>query len=433
MGKGKIISLLLFALIMQFTVVGQQKLSKIEQNIVAQVNANLKDAVPLLKKLVDINSGTLNVNGVKKTGDVLSAEFKTIGFNTSWVTMPDSVKRAGHLVASIKGKKGKKILLLGHLDTVFEPDSVGVNSFRMINDTTATGQGVNDMKGGDVIMFMALKSLQQLGLLKNATVTAYFTGDEENAGRPENVTRGDLIETAKKNDIALAYEGANNLLDVSTSRRGSSSWQLKVFGTQAHSAGVFRVGYGAIYEAARILNTFREQLGNEKYLTFNPGLIAGGKDVFYDSARLKASADGKTNIISPFTEVSGDLRFITESQKETARTHMKEIVEKDNLKGTHAEINFHDGIPAMEPAAKNDSLVQKLSDISIALGVGPVYAGDPGARGAGDISYIAKYVACMDGLGAMGKGAHAPGEIIALKDLDKLIQRTAIFIYRLSR
>ena len=411
----------------------QKQLSPIEKKIVSQVDKNIPQSIVLLKNMVDINSGTFNIAGVKKTGAILSDQFKQIGFSTEWVAMPDAVKRAGHLVASIHGHKGKKIYLIGHLDTVFEPDSTGTNSYKILNDSTATGQGVNDMKGGDVIIFAALQSLQQLSLLKDATITAYFTGDEENAGKPEIITRGDFINRAQQHDIALAYEGAHDLYEVATARRGASSWQLKVYGTQAHSSGVFKVGYGSIYEAARIINEFRLQLSTEKYLTFNPGLIAGGKDVFYDSDNLSARTAGKTNIISPFTEATGDLRFLTEAQKDAARLRMQSIVANNNLDGTHAEISFKDGIPAMEPNDKNDQLVNQLSDISVALGIGMVHAGDPGSRGAGDISYIAKYVACMDGLGAIGTGSHAPGETINLSRFSKLVERTAILIYRLTR
>jgi glutamate carboxypeptidase len=87
----------------------------------------------------------------------------------------------------------------------------------------------------------------------------------------------------------------------------------------------------------------------------------------------------------------------------------------------------------MPPTPGNNALVKKVNDISRALGYGTVKAGDPGSRGAGDISYIAKYLDCLDGLGASGKGAHAPGEIINLKEYPKLIKRTALLIYRLSR
>lgn len=425
----------LLLLFIHFTIVitaHTQLLTKTEQQILQKVDADYASSIQLLKESVNINSGTYNSNGIKKVGDLYGKELAALGFTLEWIALPDSLKRAGHLVAWRKGKKGKKLFLIGHLDTVFEPD-MPPNPFTMLTDTTATGQGVNDMKGGDVLVIAALKALYKLGLLDEVSITVYFTGDEENAGHPRAISRGDFIERAKQHDIALAFEGAAGLHTVATARRGASEWRLEVEGKQAHSSGVFgKAGYGAIYEASRIINEFREKLSNEQFLTFNPGLIIGGSEVQYDTAAQQGEVLGKTNIISPKTVVIGDLRFLTETQKEKTRTAMREIVSQ-NLPGTKASIHFKDGIPSMPPTSGNEALVKTLNEISKALGYGEVKAGDPGSRGAGDISYVANYLNCLDGLGASGTGAHAPGEIINLKEYPQLIKRTALLIYRLTR
>jgi glutamate carboxypeptidase len=423
-----------------------QGLTKEEKQVMAWIDAHMPQAIEMLKESVNINSGTLNIEGVKKVGALFAKEFEKAGFTTEWVAMPDSIKRAGHLVASRRpaaassnstaktpSKKGKRLFLIGHLDTVFEPD-MPANPFTMLNDSTATGQGVNDMKGGDVVVIMALQALEQAGLLKNTDITAYFTGDEEHAGYPREVTRGDFINRAKQADIALAFEGANGLNSVATGRRGASGWRLDVTGKTGHSSGVFTpsAGYGAIYEAARILNQFRETLSTEKYLTFNPGIIIGGSDIEYNSETSKGAAIAKTNIISPAVTVTGDLRFLTEDQKDRARVKMKEIVAQ-NLAQTSAKISFVDGIPSMAPTEGNNQVLSVINSISMDMGAGATVAGDPGSRGAGDISYVAAYVDCIDGLGASGRGAHAPGETIHLNQLPFLIKRAALTIHRLSR
>ena len=409
-----------------------QPLTKTEKQILQHIETEYASSIQLLKESVNINSGTYNFIGVKKVGDLYGKELAALGFKVEWITLPDSLKRAGHLVATRKGKKGKKLFLIGHLDTVFEPD-MPANPFTMLSDTTATGQGVNDMKGGDVLVIAALKALYKQGLLEDVSITVYFTGDEENAGHPRAISRGDFVERAKQHDIALGFETAAGLHTVATARRGASEWRLEVEGKQAHSSGMFgSAGFGAIYEAARIINEFREKLSNEKYLTFNPGLFIGGSEVNYDTAAQKGAVSGKTNIISPKTVVIGDLRFLTEEQKEKARANMRQIVSQ-HLSGTNASIHFKDGIPSMPPTAGNDALVKMVNDISIAIGYGEVKAGDPGSRGAGDISYVANYLDCLDGLGASGRGAHAPGEIINLQEYPKLIKRAALLIYRLTR
>jgi glutamate carboxypeptidase len=417
-------------------------LNKEEQKVMDYIDANMPRAIALLKESVNINSGTLNIAGVKKVGEIFAREFEKANFKTKWIPMPDSLRRAGHLVATIgfnndpvgkKNTKGKKLFLIGHLDTVFEPD-MPANPFTMLNDSTATGQGVNDMKGGDVVMIIALQALHAQGLLKDADIIAYLTGDEEHAANPREISRADFIESAKKTDIALAFEGANGLNSVATARRGASGWTLNVKAKTGHSSGVFtpNAGYGAIYEAARIVNEFRVQLSTEKYLTFNPGVFIGGSEMNYNPAKSTGTAIGKTNIISPAVTVTGDLRFLTEDQKINARKKMSAIV-ADNLAGTKATIKYTDGIPSMAPTEGNDKLLEIISGVTKDMGLGATTAGDPGSRGAGDISYIAAYVDCIDGLGASGKGAHAPGETINLKELPFLIKRAALTIYRLSR
>ncbi|MBK9379948.1 MAG: M20/M25/M40 family metallo-hydrolase [Chitinophagaceae bacterium] len=409
-----------------------QSLSATEHQVLKSIDSDMSATIKLLKESVDINSGTYNIEGVRKTGELYGKELAALGFTVLWVSLPDSLKRAGHLVAYRVGKKGKKLFLIGHLDTVFEPD-MAANPFTMLNDSTATGQGVNDMKGGDVMVIAALKALHRLNLLEDVSITVYFTGDEENAGYPREVSRADFIERAKKHEIALGFEGAAGLNTVATARRGASEWRLEVEGKQAHSSGVFgAAGYGSIFEAARIINEFREKLGKEEYLTFNPGLFIGGSEINYDTASQAGVASGKSNIISPKTVVIGDLRFLTEEQKEKARKNMKQIVSQ-SLPGAKARISFKDGIPSMPPTTGNDALVKIVNDVSLSIGYGTVKAGYPGSRGAGDISYVAKYLDCLDGLGASGKGAHAPGEVINLYEYPRLIKRAALVIYRLTR
>lgn len=407
-----------------------QSLSAVEKKVIETVWKNHPETEKFLEKTVNINSGTLNLEGVWQNGKLLADEFEKLGFKTEWVTLPDSLNRAGHLVATRQGKRGKKLFLIGHLDTVFEK-SLPFEPFTRTNDSTATGQGTNDIKGGNVLMLAALKALHTHKLLDDVSITAYFTGDEESSGGPES--RRDFIERAKKCDIALAFEGAQGLNTVTTGRRGSSSWTLKVVSRTGHSSRIFSdLGYGAIFETARILNEFRRVLGQEQYLTFNPGLIIGGSDVKYDDKSAKGETTGKTNIVAPSALVKGDLRFISEKQKESARARMREIVEK-SLPITKATIAFQDGIPAMEPSEKNEKLRAVVDQISRDMGLGPVRSGDPGSRGAGDVSFVAEFLPCLDGLGASGRGAHSIEEDINLKQYPFLIQRTALLLYRLTR
>ena len=146
-----------------------QQLSRTEKKIVKTIEKQNDEAVAFLEKVVNMNSGTLNLEGVRAVGSVFADEFTSLGFESRWIEMPDEMNRAGHLFAEINGNKGKKLLLIGHLDTVFEEDSP-FQKFEMINDSIAKAPGGNDMKGGDVIILYALKALHENNLLNDAQI-----------------------------------------------------------------------------------------------------------------------------------------------------------------------------------------------------------------------------------------------------------------------
>ena len=428
----KSLSLILLILFVS-TSLRSQKLSRTERKIVEKVKSLDQESISFLEKVVNINSGTLNKKGVKEVGEVFSTAFNEIGFETKWIDMPEEMNRAGHLFASVDGDKGKKLLLIGHLDTVFEENSP-FQTFERFNDSMAYGPGANDMKGGDVIVLYALKALADLNLLKKANITVAFTGDEESTGKPLSISRKSLIEAGKKADIALGFETATNFENATIARRGASSWRVETKGKRAHSSGVFNesVGAGAIFEMSRILNAFYEEVRGKEYLTFNPGTLLGGTFVEYDKQTSSGEVFGKTNVVAQKAVVNGGLRFISEEQKKNARAKMRAIVSQ-NLPQTSASISFTDSYPAMGPTAGNQAVLEILSDVSQDLGFGPVTGYDPSRRGAADISFVADYIDGLDGLGTMGNGAHTPQETVNLKTMNALIQRSAVLIYRLTR
>jgi len=425
----RLTSVILFLLIC--TQITAQRLSRVEKKLVKTVESNNSEAIDFLVNVVNINSGTLNAKGVKEVGMVFKISFENINFNTRWIEMPEEMNRAGHFFAETEGTKGKKLLLIGHLDTVFEENSP-FQEFTRVNDSIAHAPGGNDMKGGDVIILYALKALYANGLLNDAQIIVAFTGDEESTGKPLDISRKDLIEAAKRSDIALGFETSTGFNYATVARRGASGWQVEVEGKRAHSSGIFneRVGAGAIFEMSRILNAFYEEVRGEEYLTFNPGILMGGTFVDYDASTGKGEVFGKSNVVSQNAMVKGGLRFISEEQKEDARNKMRKIV-ANNLPNTSATINFTDSYPAMVPTEGNNRLLAELNQVSLDLGQGEVIGYDPGKRGAADTSFVAQYVDCLDGLGTMGSGAHTPEETVNLNTIEALTKRTAVLIYRL--
>ncbi len=407
-----------------------QTLTPSERPLRDWVASHREEQIGLLQRMVDIPSGSLNVAGVRAVGALFRTELDSLGFTTRWVDMPDDMHRAGHLVAHraarVSNERPRRFLLLGHFDTVFE----GEGQKFVRTDSIAHGAGTSDMKGGDVVLLYALKALEAAGRLDALDVTVVITGDEESTGRPLDVARRDLIDAARNADVALSFEGGSPEF-ASITRRGASNWVLTVTGRQAHSAGVFGGNYGAIYEVARILNEFRERLVGDPGLTFNPGIIAGGATLSVDTSGYAYQVAGKTNIIAPAAEVKGDLRFLTEGQKERARGVMREIVAR-HLPGTSAEISFDDSYPAMPLTPAGEAILAQLDTVSRALGYPAVKALDATRRGAGDLSFVAPYIPGIDGLGALGTGAHSPQETVHLPSLRMQTERAAVLMLRLA-
>ena len=425
---------LLVTAVLQVAVsISAAELSADEKRMADWIDAHAEDAIDLLAETVNIGSGTMNHEGIREVGRVMRRELDALGLETEWISMPPEVNRAGHLFAHKDGD-GTRILLIGHLDTVFEADD-SFQSFEREGDI-AIGPGVDDMKSGNVIIVYALKALQEIGALDDIPVVVAYTGDEEKTGRPLSITRKDLIEAGEWADVALGFESAVTYDDTdwaTIARRSSSDWILEVEGLQAHSSGIFgdKVGAGAIFEAARILNAFYDEVRGEEHLTFNAATIQGGTDVAYDDQQNRGRTFGKTNVVPRKVVVHGGMRAISVEQLERARAKMRAVVD-DNHPHTSANIEFQDRYPPMSPTDGNAHLQAKLSEINDALGRGPMPALDPSRRGAADISFVAPYTDGLAGLGALGSGGHTPNESLDLTSLPLAIKRAAILIYRLG-
>jgi glutamate carboxypeptidase len=369
-------------------------------------------------------------------GRVLAAELEGIGFDVE-LTDGSAYGRAGHLIARNKpaDATGPHLLLIGHLDTVFEPESP-FQTFTMTSDTTATGPGVVDMKGGDVVIVEAMRALREAGELDNLRITIVMTGDEEASGRPLDLSKAALIEAAEAADIAIAFEnGDSNPRTAVVARRGSTGWRLDVKGTPAHSSQLFQpeVGSGAIYETARILTEWHRALAGEPNLTFNPGVIVGGTTAEYDAFESAGSAFGKSNVVAETTTVTGDLRAISIDQLERARARMA-FIAGQNLPGTSAIVTFDDGYPPLAPTDGNYRMLELFDRVSRDLGFGPVTAVNPRNAGAADVSFTAGLVdMAIDGLGPGGGNDHTVDEWIILPTLAMQAKRAAVMIMRLGR
>jgi glutamate carboxypeptidase len=419
--------------------------SPAEATMVKTIDAGSPAAVGMLEKLVDINSGTMNLAGVVRVKDLLQPQIEALGFTVRWNPMEKLDGRAGGLVAEHPcpmgmGKCGKRLLLIGHMDTVFEASSP-FQKYELVPETNgrvATGPGACDMKGGLVVMLSSLKAMKAAGVLDKSEIVIVLSGDEEDAGRPISISRKDMIDAAKHSDVALEFEnafrdgGVDGKDAVRIGRRSSITWRLETSGKSGHSSIVFgdKLGYGAIYEMARIIDQLRTQL-REPGLTYSVGLVLGGATSTLDAAKTGGTATGKANVIPETAKAVGDIRTLNDEQTARVKKEMETIV-SNHLALTDARITFDEGYPAMGVTPGSEALLAKLQLVNQTLGYAPEEVTDPAVSGAGDIAFVAPYVPGLVGVGAMGTGAHAEGEMVYLDSLPKQAKRMAMLMYRLS-
>jgi len=418
------------------------ELSKPEQAMVRTIDSEQSRTVAFLQRMVDQNSGTMNIAGVEAVRRMVEPEFRELGFKTEWIDMK-AAGRAGHLVARHTGSRnGKRLLLIAHLDTVFEPDSP-FQRWQADGDK-AHGPGAGDDKGGIAVIVAALRAMEAAGALKAANITVFMTGDEEDAGSPITIARRDLIAEGRKADVALDFEDLavddgpdGKPADFgSIARRSAGSWTLTVTGQSGHSAGVGTGSpggsYGAIYELARVIDAFRRELPDDR-LTYNVGLIGGGQSADLDKGRIRVQATGKTNIIAATAVARGDLRALSEDQIARTQAKMRAIVAQ-SLPGAKAEISFdEDSYPPMPPIEANRALLAALNVVNRDMGLPQMAELDPSKRGAGDISFVAKDVNGLVGLGPSSDGSHTSRETVDIPSIPKQAKRAAILMSRLAK
>jgi glutamate carboxypeptidase len=425
---------LLCALALTAALPASAQLSSAERKIAAAVDADAEGTLALLERMVNQNSGTLNLAGVRAMGEMLRPEFEALGFKVEWIDLPET-QRAGHFVATHKGNgRGKRMLLIAHIDTVFEANSP-FQKFRREGDK-AIGPGVVDDKGGIAVILATLRAMDKAGTLKAADIQVMLTGDEEKTGDPIPLARRDLIEAGKWADVALEFENLarENGRDFGTvARRSANGWTLTTTGKTGHGGGIFNAetGYGAIYEITRILDSWRSELIEEN-LTFNVGVIGGGTPATIDKDGVRIEASGKTNVVPATAIARGDLRSLTPEQDAAARAKMQAVVAK-HLPGTTATLDFQDNTPPMAPTDGNRALLARLNKANRDLGLPEMAEFPPAKRGAADSSFVAAYADTLAGMGPSGGTLHAEGEWLDIPSITLQAKRSAILMSRLAR
>ena len=400
-------------------------LSNAEQLLVAWIESHEADILDELKRHVDINTGTANIAGLDRYRAILAKDLQQLGFATSEhpsAAIPvltcegDKVQIANHLLAVRTGSAKQRILLNGHLDTVFSADDE-FQTLMIERDGVLKGPGVADMKGGIVIMLNALRALDQAGLLAESNLSVLFNTDEEIGSLG---SRKLIEQQAKLHDIGLVFEGSYKN-QVTRARKGLGQARLKVIGRESHAGGAHEDGVSANLELAHKIVALEKLTDYDRKTTVNTGVMGGGE---------------KRNTIAGCADAYIDMRFPSEAEGEQLKQRLADVAATQYTSNSR-----HPEFPQTEfwatlhrPVKQQHPIVDQL--IAQAMAISQL-TGEPieGTRyaGGGTDGSIAQAVGLptMDSLGIDGVGAHSSREAASVKSLMARTKLAAVLLSRL--
>jgi glutamate carboxypeptidase len=375
---------------------------------------------------VDRNTGTWNTAGLEAFAALLADELRRLDFQVTVepsapLAYPDSAgARTGPFVrgerrASLDPEHARHILLLGHFDTVFEPDSP-FQKWRVEagNPERASGPGSSDMKGGLVVLFEALRALRASGDLARADVTVLLNADEEIGSLG---SRARIQAAAKDAQLAFVFEPALEGGEQARSRSGAGQFHLAVEGVAAHVATSSIEGKSAVLALAKKVIAIESLTDHDRGILLNVGTISGGT---------------KRNIVPEHAEAWIDLRYDESAQGEEVRAKLERIAAAPDVPGTRGELWGLLHRPPRPPTAESDRLLALQREIARGLGYPapePVHS-----AGVTDGSLTAaEGVATLDSLGVRGGGAHTDREFVLLASLSERAAIAAVLLRRLAR
>jgi len=402
---------------------GEPPLSNTELQVLEWIENQETNMVSLLRTITNTNSGSFNKQGMDQLASIFAGELSSLGFSTNKlpggiIEMPSCPNSnlifdvADHLLATRAGS-GARLLLMGHMDTVFPSDSP-FQEFSLDNGLIR-GPGVFDMKGGLVVMLYALKALEEFGLLDEKTVSVLLNSDEEVGSLS---SRQYIEQQARQHDYGLVFEGSVNNNQI-RQRKGLGQARFVVHGRASHAGAAHQDGRSAIRELAYKIIDMEEMTNYETGLTVNVGLVSGGE------AR---------NMVAPCAEAYVDLRYPLPQQGIAARQQFEDIaanhhsVPADSTDvSTEIWVNLHR--PPKIPTPASDQLLYRTVAIGALLGE-QISVADSGGGTDGSLSQAAG-LPTLDSLGLIGSGGHSQREQVDLNSFVQTTKRAAILIHRL--
>ncbi len=369
----------------------------------ASIAADRRGYLADLERLVNIDCGSYTPEGVSEVGRWTARFLEDLGAAID--VRPDPTGRfAETIVATFERKAdGPRVLLIGHMDTVFDPGTAAARPFR-IDDDTAHGPGVTDMKSGLLAGLYALKAIiSELGGLPFGRLTFIANPDEE-VGSPSS--REHIRAAAADADVCLVLECARANGDIVSARKGILDTRLTVHGRAAHAGVEPEKGRSAILEAARIVRDLHDLNGRWPGVTVNVGKIAGGT---------------RPNVVAERCDLEVDVRATTAEGLAEAEAAVREIAGATEVPDTTVDTHILVSWQPMEKLERSGWLVERAKAIAERLGF---TVNDTSTGGASDANTTSGMgVPTLDGLGPVGGNDHSPAEYL---DVESIVPRTTL-------
>jgi glutamate carboxypeptidase len=365
-----------------------------------------------LERMVNVDCGSFTPEGVNEIADLCEARFASGGWKVERLRHEpvEGRSRLGDMVIGrLEGTGRTRVLMIGHMDTVFDLGTVAERPFRVDGDR-ATGPGVSDMKGGLLTGFFAIEALQEAGFDGHGRIT-YICNPDEEIGSPWS--RDVIREEAGEADVALVLEGARENGDVVSARKGVSDYVIEITGRAAHAGVEPERGRSAILEAAHKTVALQELNGRWPGVTVNVGVVHGGT---------------RPNVVAERCLLHVDVRAPSEDGLVAAETEVERIAGSHTVADVASQVTAGKWHRPMEKKEGGARLAALATEVARELGFALEDASTGGASDANTTS--AAGVPTLDGLGPVGGDDHGPREWI---DLTSVVPRIALLGGLVSR
>jgi glutamate carboxypeptidase len=352
------------------------------------------EALSLLERLVNVDSGTSNEKGLNQVGEIAMEELKKLGARVETVSAAPA--HGSNIIATLTGTGRAKILLMAHMDTVFKDGTAAAKPF-YVKDGRAYGPGVMDDKGGIVAAVYAMKILQQINFTNYAQITLLLNTNEETGSTG---TRALIEKTAKEHDVTLNLEPGRPADGLVVWRKGSGTALIEVKGKAAHAGVAPETGRNAAIELAHQVIQMRNLGDSQKLTTVNFTVLKTGE---------------AKNVIPEAATGYGDVRVAVPEEFDRVERDMAKISATKLIPDTQVKTSVIRGFPPMPKNAKSDALAEKAQAIYGELGRKLTLEGSGGAADASLSAGVG--TPTLDGFGIVGGNIHTPDEYAEVESI----------------